>query len=255
MVVLAAPIAGFSSVEFCLIAVAVMIAGVSKGGFGGSAGFLASAILALFLTPSAAIGVMLPLLLLMDFGTVRSFWRQWDTARLQFLVLTSVVGIAIGAWFFKQTNENTLRILIGLLSIVFVVWHIWPKSPNQLRVLPNTINFGLGILTGFAAFVGHAGGPTSAIYLLGQKLPKTTYHATVAMAFLVMNSIKAVPYAAQGIATLETLKLSVIFAPGALLGVWLGIKAHRFVSERVFFTLTYTLLLCAGLKLLYDAWV
>ena len=39
---------------------------------------------------------------------------------------------------------------------------------------------------------------------------------------------------------------------GALLGAWLGVKAHRLVPERAFFALTYVLLSATGVKLISD---
>jgi uncharacterized membrane protein YfcA len=53
--------------------------------------------------------------------------------------------------------------------------------------------------------------------------------------------------------TLETLTLNVALAPFALLGVWMGVKAHIWVSDRLFFALTYTLLTVTGLRLIWMA--
>ena len=41
------------------------------------------------------------------------------------------------------------------------------------------------------------------------------------------------------------------FAPFALLGTWLGVKAHHLVPERAFFALTYVLLMVTGSKLIW----
>ena len=51
---------------FMIAAPAVVFAGISKGGFGSGAAFVAASILALTLPPGLALGVMLPLLMLMD---------------------------------------------------------------------------------------------------------------------------------------------------------------------------------------------
>ena len=44
---------------------AVVFAGISKGGFGSGAAFVSAAILATIINPGQAIGIMLPLLMLM----------------------------------------------------------------------------------------------------------------------------------------------------------------------------------------------
>jgi uncharacterized membrane protein YfcA len=45
----------------------------------------------------------------------------------------------------------------------------------------------------------------------------------------------------------------VFLAPVAILGAWLGVKAHYLVPERAFFALTYVLLTVTGIKLIWDA--
>ena len=52
--------------------------------------------------------------------------------------------------------------------------------------------------------------------------------------------------------TAQTFLANLALAPFALLGTWIGVKAHRLVPERLFFALTYVLLLITGTKLIWD---
>jgi uncharacterized membrane protein YfcA len=56
-----------------------------------------------------------------------------------------------------------------------------------------------------------------------------------------------------GFFTTETLLANVLLAPAALLGTWIGVRAHFLVPERVFFAITYVLLVGTGSKLIWDA--
>jgi uncharacterized membrane protein YfcA len=107
-------------------------------------------------------------------------------------------------------------------------------------------------VTGFTSFVSHAGGPPAAVYLLSKRLTKTEYQATTVLIFWVINIAKFIPYAFLGMFTLETALANLILAPFALAGAWLGVAAHRLVSERFFFGLTYVLLSVTGCKLIWD---
>lgn len=49
------------------------------------------------------------------------------------------------------------------------------------------------------------------------------------------------------------LAASLLFAPLAPLGIWLGVWLHRRVSEQAFYQVSYTLLFATGLKLIADA--
>ncbi|MFY0596865.1 MAG: sulfite exporter TauE/SafE family protein [Cognatishimia sp.] len=238
---------------YAIAAFAVTFAGFSKGGFGGGPAFASSAILALVTTPAQAIGLMLPLLMLMDIGAVRPFWNKWDWARARIMVIGAVPGILLGAIFYRVTDDNMLRLLIGLVALAFVAWQLWPKSQLKEANFSQTTGMIAGLTAGFTSFVSHAGGPPAAMYLLSQRLDKTTYHATMTLVFWVVNAAKVVPYAFLGIFTVETFYVDLILAPFALIGVWIGVKAHPIVPETLFFRLTYALLAITGAKLVFDA--
>lgn len=238
---------------FLILSLAVTFAGFSKGGFGGGAAFVSSAILAIILPPAMAIGIMLPLLMIMDLACVGPFWKRWDKRHAMVLIWGGVPGILAGAAFYTVTNDNVLRFLIGAISVGFVLWQIVPKTSVKQAQVSKPLGYAAGFGTGFTSFVSHAGGPPAAMYLLGQRLDKTTYHSTAVLVFWVINAVKAIPYGFLGFFTLETLKLDLYMIPFALIGVFLGVKAHHLVSERIFFGLTYLLLIAAGAKLIWDA--
>lgn len=238
---------------YAIAALAVVFAGVAKGGFGGGPAFVGSAILALVTTPTQAIGLMLPLLLVMDAAVIPPFWKRWDWARARVMIIGGIPGILIGAAFYTVTNDNVLRFLIGAISIGFVIWHLWPTARRDTVSFSPTVGFVAGVASGFTSFVSHAGGPPAAIYLLSQRLDKTPFHATMCLVFAAVNALKVVPYAFLGIFTIETLLTDLALVPFALLGIYLGIRAHHVIPEKLFFRLIYVILVVAGAKLISDA--
>ncbi|NHX27949.1 TSUP family transporter, partial [Escherichia coli] len=102
------------------------------------------------------------------------------------------------------------------------------------------------------SFISHAGGPPVAVFLLAQGLGKTTFQATTVLVFWAINLLKFVPYAALGIFSGDTLRADLILAPFALIGAWLGVRAHRLMPERAFFAVTYVLVSVTGAKLIWD---
>ena len=242
---------------FFLFAVpATMFAGISKGGFGSGAAFAATPLLALVIDPALAIGLMLPLLMLVDAATLRPYWRQWSWPDARLLIIGGIPGVLLGVLFWRVANPDILRILLGAISIGFVVFQIG-RSAGRLTVRSgaHSSTFGLiaGVVGGFTSFVSHAGGPPVAIYLLAKGMSKTTYQATTVVTFWAINIAKAVPYAFLGIFTPETLRAGLYLVPAALIGAWIGVKAHRLIPERLFFTITYILLTVTGAKLIFDA--
>lgn len=241
---------------FALAIPAVIFAGVSKSGFGSGAAFAATPILALVLPPSAAIGLMLPLLMLVDVASLRPYWRKWHWPSAKVLLIGAVPGVALGALLYRFTDPDLFRLFIGAIAIGFVLY----QGALKLRLIRFSARpFGptggmvAGLAAGFTSFVSHAGGPPVAIYMLATGLPKTTFQATTVLIFWAINIMKFIPYAALGIFTWETFRADLMLAPFALLGAWLGVKAHHMVPERLFFGLTYVMLTLTGAKLIWDA--
>ncbi|MCV3272196.1 sulfite exporter TauE/SafE family protein [Roseobacter sinensis] len=240
---------------FVIAGPAVIFAGISKGGFGSGAAFASASVLALVVEPGLALGVMLPLLMLIDVATLGPYWRKWDGQGVVLLILGGLPGVALGAALYKVAEPDVFRVLIGGISLAFVLWQlVFAKRvvARPARHLPRWAGLLAGVTAGFTSFVSHAGGPPAAVYLLSKALSKTQYQATTVLVFWVINIAKFIPYAFLGMFTYETGLANLVLAPFALLGAWLGVRAHRLVPEGLFFGLTYVLLSLTGLKLIWD---
>ena len=235
---------------------AILFAGISKGGFGSGAAFVGSAILALVVPPGAALGIALPLLMLIDAATLKPYWGKWHWPSAKGVIIGALPGVAIAALIYAAVDADVFRILIGLICLVFVAFQ-FSRARGWLTVPTLTFSRPLarlaGIVAGFTSFISHAGGPPVAVFLLSQGFGKTTYQATTVISFWAINWIKVVPYAYLGIFSWSSLMGSLVLAPFALIGAWIGVRAHRFVPERLFFGITYVLLVATGLRLIWLA--
>ena len=240
---------------FAIAGPAVLFAGISKGGFGSGAAFASASVLALVVDPGLALGVMLPLLMLIDVASLKPYWGRWHLREALLIIAGAIPGVALGTALYRIASPDLLRLLIGLVSVGFVAWQISVKR-GWLRIgarqMPDGAGLIAGIAVGLTSFVSHAGGPPAAVFLLSRGLSKTGYQATSVLIFWAVNIAKFVPYTFLGMFTLETAQANLVLAPFALIGAWLGVRAHRIVPERAFFALTYVLLTVTGVKLIWD---
>ncbi len=245
----------FTWVFFAAAIPAVLLAGVSKGGFEAAGAFAAAPLLALVIDPRLAIGLMLPLLMLMDVASLRAYWMRWQWPEARNLMLGAIPGVAIGWAVFGAVSSDGVRLMIGLLALSFVAYNL-ARRFGLIGIggrAPLAAGLGWGTAAGFTSFIGHAGGPPAAVYLLGRRLEKTPFQATSVVTFWWINLIKFPPYVALGMFSGETARATLFLAPVAIGGVLLGAWAHKRVSERLFFGLTYTALAITGVKLISDA--
>lgn len=239
---------------------AVLLIGISKGGFGGALGGAAVPLMAIALSPRQAAGIVLPLLCLTDLVGLRVYFGKWDAAIVRTLVPGALVGVVLGALTFGLFNESMIRLLIGVISVLFVAsrWFTGrarrPESdPGQGRGVPSKAAGGcMAALSGFTSFVAHAGGPPVLMYLLPQRLDKVTFLATVNVFFLITNAVKLIPYAWLGQFSGANLLASLTLAPLVPLGVALGVWLQSRVSTVWFFRIAQFGLLATGLQLIYQ---
>ncbi|WP_237067094.1 sulfite exporter TauE/SafE family protein [Microbulbifer guangxiensis] len=235
---------------FWLLAIAgVVLTGISKSGFAGGAGVVAVPLLALIVPVPTAVFLMLPLLLVMDVRTIQYYRRHASWQELRSILPAAVFGIAAGGLLLGTLSDTLMKLLLGLVSIVFALWQRLAPWLGGMR----GAGWLWGGLSGLSSTLLHAGGPPVNIYLIARQLPKLTWLATAGIFFGAMNAIKVVPYWLSAQWPLWLLWLSLALVPVALLGTWLGKAIQGHIVDRQFMLCCRFLLLASGLLLLVQA--
>ena len=234
---------------------AVIIVGISKGGFGGGFGMLAVPMMALAMPPMLAAAILLPVLCAMDLMALRAYWGKWSLEHIKITVPAAIIGTIAGAFTFQYLNADHIRFVIGVISAGFAL-NSWFKPAQRWIKHKLGVNAGRfwGFTSGFTSFVSHTGGPPLSVYLLPQQLKKSTLQATTVLFFTAVNYFKLIPYALLGQLNFANIKISLLLLPVAALAIGLGVYLHKRVSDKMFYQITYIVLFVTGLKLMYDGW-
>jgi uncharacterized membrane protein YfcA len=250
----------FPAAFYPVAIIAILITGISKSGFAGGAGGVAVPLMSIYIAPPEAAGIMLPILCAMDLFGVHAYRGRWSWPHLAILLPGAVAGIALGGLAFGLLPVNVIRLLLGVIAIVFAL-NRWFRLSERLAARlarddgpPGRVAGTLwGAAAGFTSTLAHAGSPPFMIWMLPQKLDKTVLVATSVVFFLVVNYVKLVPYAMLGQLNMGNLSAALLFAPLAPIGIWLGVWLHNRISDRAFYAVSYALLFATGVKLVYDA--
>ena len=177
---------------------------------------------------------------------------MFDRRALQLLLPGAIVGILIGYFFADSMNDNYMRILVGLLSLVFgaqSLLRLQSQASGQHNVLAGSF---FGVLAGFTSFSIHAGGPPFSMYLMPKKLKPVLYAGTAGIFFATVNAVKIIPYAMLGQFESENLLVALVLVPLAPLGVWLGHYLVRRFDPTTYYRVISFFLVVVGVKLLRD---
>jgi uncharacterized membrane protein YfcA len=232
--------------------VAVLILGIAKGGLAGGIGLVAVPLMSLTIEPARAAAILLPILMLMDATALRPWWNRWDVHNLRTTAPGAVLGTALGFASFGVLSPDALRVMVGTIALLFSLrWWLAraPAAPRPAGYLRGTF---WSTLAGFTSFSVHAGGPPLHVYLLSQRLDKTTFQATTVAFFFAINWLKLGPYAWLGQHDGSNLAASLVLAPLAPVGIALGARLHHRIDETRFFRVVYASLVALGAKLIWD---
>ncbi len=184
-----------AAIILLVVAAVTFLIGLSKGGLGGTAGALATPMLALVMPADKVIGLVLPILMLADIFAVALHWGHWNRKLVFLLIPGAIVGVTIGTVLITNAPTETLRTLLGIIVLIFALYKIFEKRILRKLEYKSRDWHGLvaGTITGFSAALAHNGGPPVSIYLLMQDVTPRVFIATSALFFFILNWIK-VPY-------------------------------------------------------------
>ncbi|MFT6589503.1 MAG: putative membrane protein YfcA [Rhodoferax sp.] len=234
---------------------AVLLLGISKSGFGAGFGSLAVPMMALAVSVPQAAAILMPVLLVMDILGVAAFRKDFDWKLLQFLIPCGLVGIVTGALLFKVLDASTVAGLVGGFTLLFLAQRLlFPPKADSVPP-PKWVGALLTVTSGFTSFIAHAGGPPVNAYMIPMRLSPVKFTATMAFFFFVVNLAKWLPYAWLSLLDTRNMATSLVLLPIAPIGVWVGVRLARRISQRWFYRLLYLGMFLTGTKLLWDALV
>jgi uncharacterized membrane protein YfcA len=232
---------------------AVILIGMSKGGFGGTISLLGVPLIALTVSPVKAAGIVLPILVVMDIVALLAYRRTYDKGSLARLLPGAIVGTAIGWATAALVTDSHVRLIVGLLTVGFILQYWLGGGEGRPASSPDAVKGTLwGTLSGFTSFVTHAGGPPFQMYMLPLKLDRQLYAGTSVVFFAILNAVKLGPYFMLGQFNPANLTTSAVLMPLAPVATMLGVWLVRVVNQEAFYRVVYAVMAPVGLKLIWD---
>jgi uncharacterized membrane protein YfcA len=239
---------------FYLAAVpAIILVGLSKGGFGGGMSLLSVPIMALVISPIQAAAIMLPILILMDVSGLLAWRGIYEKTCLVILIPAAVAGVGLGWLTAAYVTAAHVRLIVGVVALLFCLDYFFgggkaraPRTHNPLK------GWFWGAMSGFTSFVSHAGGPPYQMYVLPLRLDPKLLAGTSIIFFSVVNALKVVPYLLLGQFSTQNLLTSAVLLPLAPLATLAGVRLVRIIKPAPFYRFTYSIVFLVSLKLIWD---
>jgi uncharacterized protein len=237
---------------FYLVAIPAVIAlGLSKGGFSGL-GTLAAPLMALVVSPVQTVGILTPILVTQDVVTVWSYWRTWDTRILRIMIPGQIAGVGLAWLIAAYVPDALIRLVVGAIAVAFALSQWFGLAARVASPHPSVIAGRLwGAAAGFTSFIANTGGPPFQIYVLPQKLDKTTFVGTYSLFFASGNALKVLPYFLLGQLNATNVSTSLVLLPLAVVANLAGVWLVRRTPAEAFYRIIYILIFLIGVQLIY----
>ena len=232
---------------------AMIILGLSKGGFT-TMGLLAVPIMALVISPVQAAGITLPILVLGDIVALFSYRGLYDATTLKIMLPSAIVGIAIGWATAAWVTEYEIRLIVGVVSVLFALnyWfrHRLRQTPHGHNAVSGTF---WGVVAGFTSFVSHAGGPPYQMYTVPLRMEPRLYAGTSVILFAIINAVKLVPYFFLGQFDAANLTISAALLPIAIPATFAGVWLVKKIEMESFYKWIYLMIFVVGIYLIWES--
>lgn len=240
---------------FYLVALpAVILVGLSKGGFGGAMALLGVPLMALVVSPVQAAAILLPILIVMDIVSLWAWRGHYDGRTLRIMLPGAMAGIAIGWLTAAVVTAGMVRLIVGVVALGFFLrWACQSLRSHPAAAAHNPIaGVFWSTVSGFTSFVAHAGGPPYQVYALPLKHDPKIFTGTSVIYFAVVNAVKLAPYFALGQFDATNLTASLVLVPVAPLATLAGAWIVRRMKPEVFYPFMYAMVLIISIKLISD---
>ncbi|MBR9788365.1 MAG: sulfite exporter TauE/SafE family protein [Vibrionaceae bacterium] len=199
-----------------IVALAALVRGYA--GFG----FAAIAVVGLnfFLSPQQSIPVILGLDILCSVGLWRQARLQADVPTFKVLTFGSLLGIPLGMSLLLLVPEETLKLLICIVILLFALVLIFDFRLRSAESLATKLSFGMA--SGLGTAGASVGGPMIVCYMLSSQLSPSAQRATMILFFIVSELLALVALFSSGLVDIEIMQLLVSLLLPTLVAVRMG---------------------------------
>jgi uncharacterized protein len=248
--------------QFLILATVTLLGALIQATFGFGFAILAAPIFLAVLDSRSAIQVLVILHVVLSAIVVPGMRRGVPTGLLGWLMAGSLLGFPIGLAFFLRTDIQTLKLAVGIATILFSLLLIkreWQPATTPIIASDGIFEFrrmtalAIGLLSGALTAVLVMPGPAAMLYLRALGLAKQTSRATSLTFFAFCYVMATALHAAVAGIGSDSWMLAIYLLPAVVVGSLAGNAAAHRLSEEHFRNAVLALLIASGIYAIWSA--
>ncbi|MGL4904548.1 MAG: sulfite exporter TauE/SafE family protein [Cetobacterium sp.] len=186
-------------------------------------------------------------------GILSSIWiiaisyKDIDWKEVKKIILFMIVGVGVGMKLFTMLPLDILLRVYAIFIILMALKGMFVKGEIKTS---EWFLIGVIFLAGIIHGMFVSGGPLIMIYVAKKLKTKSSFRATLAIVWIVLNSYLAFSHFNEGLFTSQNIRLCLLSIPPFAVGMLAGNILHDKMSQASFLKLSYILLSISGMSLL-----
>lgn len=238
--------------SFLLIgSIVTVVAGTAQSSIGFGMSMIMAPCLMLVLDPVSVV----PTILLVDvINCVLVTLRYRGHVRPRMVVplaIGGILGFAAGIQVLTRVDPDTMRMLVGVLVLVFtaVLWSGWRKPFRESL----WVTLPVGMASGLAGGATSMSGPPVVLFMANQGHHQDLFRANLIAYFSLIEIYGIANFWWAGALTREVVVHAALLMPAMLLGTAVGFLLGPRIPEKVFRNIIFCLLLVIGIALVVNS--
>ncbi len=236
------------SIEIIFIVIgAYFISAFLKGISGLGFSTICLGLLAMFLEPKLAIPLVFLPSLSSNFIVMLEVGHFFESLkRFWVLILSALPGLVIGILFLNNSGSDGPRLILGIIMLIYSLWAFRIEVMHLSERIEKVLLVPVGVISGMVN--GITGSQIMPImpFLLSLKMDRNVLVQTMNCAFSFNTLVMITGFSTIGLFTLPMMSLSIAGILPVALGVYLGGRIRRRVSEALFRRMVLGLLMLMG---------
>ena len=178
-------------------------------------------------------------------------WKDIAMGSATRLVMFGLVGIYMGTHFLEMNEDRWLKIILGIVVILFGLYSLW--KPKLLHLKTDRACAPFGIVAGFLTMVYLAPGPPLIVYGSMRQWGPKEFRATLQSYFLPSTIIVLAIHAVKGRVTWEVTWFYLWSLPIVAVSLLIGNRLNRKFETVKFLRTVHWFLIAIGCLVLFEA--
>jgi len=208
-------------------------------------------LLALFIDIKIATPLIALIALFIAISILIRNWRNVEYKSASRMIVSSLIGIPTGIWYLKDINENIMKLILGVIVLLFALYST--IKPKLIHLKNQKYSWNFGFIAGVLGGAYNTNGPPSVVYSSLKKWNPQNFRATLQGYFFTTGIMVIVGHGAAGNFTSEVLTYFAYCLPIVLIEVIIGARNKKRIPTQNFHKYIYMILAVLGFALIINS--